>query len=82
MDCGPLPAPVNGEMAIVNGTVYGAVMIYSCNTGFKMEGKKTRVCQSSGVWSDEEPVCQRKQLGFYNKLMYLHCVVIVRLASH
>ena len=33
------------------------VVVYKCDEGYSLIGPSTRVCQSSGNWSGEEPVC-------------------------
>ena len=61
LDCGDLPAPSNGQVNTVNGTVYPTgEATYECNGGYELVGTASRVCFSNGRWSGEEPMCQRK----------------------
>ena len=41
-----------------DGTGYNMVVEYKCDEGYPLIGSSTRVCQSSGKWSGEEPVCE------------------------
>lgn len=61
VDCGPLSAPDNGQIQILNTTL-GSPAVYSCNIGFNRVGTSRRVCTDSGNWSDTAPECQRKSL--------------------
>ncbi len=56
--CDHLSAPDNGRVD-VTGTSVGSTATYSCNRGYKLEGERVRVCQSSGEWSGLEPYCRR-----------------------
>ena len=61
MDCGPLPDPANGFVDLSGGTKFGDGRVkYFCNAGYTMSGKATRKCLSTGLWSREEPTCDRK----------------------
>ena len=39
----------------------GDTATYMCDDGFYLKGSMTRICQSNGTWSDEAPMCIRKQ---------------------
>ena len=41
-------------------TGYNMVVVYKCDEGYSLIGSSTRVCQSSGEWSGEEPFCEGK----------------------
>ena len=55
--CGNLSDPENGIVEIDESF---SLATYSCNSGYQLVGNTTRVCLSSGEWSDSEPVCQCK----------------------
>ena len=56
-DCGALDNPTNGQVSF-NGTLFGSIATYMCNAGFDLIGNAQRMCQASGDWSGDEPVCQ------------------------
>ena len=56
IDCGPLPAPDNGEVEL-SGTIFTSVANYSCNEGYILNGTQTRFCTIAETWSGVEPVC-------------------------
>lgn len=55
VDCGPLPAPQNGDIDF-DLTTFGSTATYSCNPGFDLQGSTSRTCQVDG-WSGSEPSC-------------------------
>lgn len=57
VDCGSLDNPEDGQVSLTGITV-GSKAIYSCNKGFILAGDSRRVCQISGKWSGEAPVCR------------------------
>ncbi len=59
-DCGGLADPTNGAVDLTNGTIFTSVAIYSCLTGFFVNGTTSRVCQSDGSWSNTPPSCEGK----------------------
>ena len=59
IECGELPAPANGRVALSNGTRFGSRGTYTCNQGFELEGAASRMCESSGSWSGSAPTCMR-----------------------
>ncbi|XP_061590171.1 sushi domain-containing protein 2-like [Cololabis saira] len=56
MSCGWLPPPNNGKK---QGTTYlqGAIVAFSCDEGYTLEGSAQRVCQRNGQWSGEDTSC-------------------------
>ncbi|GBL94822.1 Limulus clotting factor C [Araneus ventricosus] len=38
----------------------GTRLLYSCDQGYTLLGNKTLICESSGRWSDNEPLCTNK----------------------
>ncbi len=58
--CPRLSIPRYGWIKFTNGVNIGSTATYSCLNGFLLNGDKTRVCQSNGVWTGEDPVCKSK----------------------
>ena len=54
--CPAILDPPNGT-ATFNSLEVGGVATYMCDDGFELEGNMTRTCESSRMWSGEEPVC-------------------------
>lgn len=54
--CPHLTPPRNGKVS-VSGRAAGDTATYTCQTGFMVSGPTKRECQSTGVWSNVEPVC-------------------------
>uniref|UniRef100_A0A8C8CUC4 Sushi, von Willebrand factor type A, EGF and pentraxin domain-containing protein 1 n=1 Tax=Oncorhynchus tshawytscha TaxID=74940 RepID=A0A8C8CUC4_ONCTS len=48
------------EKGYVSGTNYsfGAMVAYSCDKGFLIQGEKRRTCEANGKWGGVLPVCQ------------------------
>ena len=61
VDCGPLHDPDNGMVDTSRGTTYNSRATYACDSGYNLNGTDSRICQSDGMWSATEPVCNRKQ---------------------
>ena len=55
--CPALLDPINGAVTWTSLTE-GGVATYVCDDGFELEGSMTRTCESSGMWSGEEPMCR------------------------
>ena len=45
---------------VSNGTLPGAVAQYHCDETYVLEGPEQRICQNNGMWSGDEPVCNRE----------------------
>ena len=58
VDCGTLTDPDNGWVTLTAGTTLGQTATYSCNTGYNLEGNRTRTCQATGNWSESAPTCR------------------------
>ena len=66
-------------MKPVNGDVYsdGLTAIYSCRTGFTMEGVEKRYCGTDGSgWNETEPTCSKFPLHEYVGKTY--AVIIIQ----
>ena len=59
IQCHPAPVLLNGRRSSSSNHA-GAVVTYSCNTGYKLVGKPTLRCQEDQQWSDPAPRCIRK----------------------
>ena len=70
-DCGESGAPNNGEV-MFNETTFGSEAVYQCNEGFALSGIATRICDEIGVWSGEEPTCEREIVSTPGK-----CIIFV-----
>ena len=68
VDCGGLESPDNGTVDLREGTTFGSTAFYSCDELFELDGNSTRVCLSSGVWSNEPPVCYSEYHNFVSFL--------------
>ena len=53
--CPNLTSPLDGSVTF--DTQLGNMAEYSCDAGFVLVGEGQRLCQASGEWSGEEPVC-------------------------
>jgi len=62
-DCAQPMAPVNGIVSFTKGTKFGTEVYFGCDTGFRLEGNATNVCNLSGQWEPGTPTCQR--IGSY-----------------
>ena len=51
--------PANGVVS-VKGTK-NITLSYSCNMGYALIGEASRTCNESSEWSNDAPVCSRKE---------------------
>ena len=58
VDCGALSEPANGAVDLSDGTLVGAVAIYTCDPSFRLIGVESSLCQENGSWSGEAPICE------------------------
>ena len=74
--CSDLPLLTNG-MIFYSGTgsankrTVDTVAIFSCDTGYTLNGGATKTCESDGMWSGLDPVCQRKWNGMWT--FFIEC---------
>ena len=52
-----MPSP-NGTVSVTNGTHYDADVHFECDTGFRLDGTASSICQISGQWVPGTPTCQ------------------------
>jgi len=50
--------PANGKITVISGTTSGAEVDYECDTGFRLVGNASNLCNQSGQWEPEPPTCQ------------------------
>ena len=55
--CDQLSDPNNGQVAQPNPAVVGSEAVYTCNSGFELNGVSRQVCQADGTYSQQPPVC-------------------------
>lgn len=60
VDCGALTSPSNGEVS-VNETTLEALAVYTCNSGYLLQGNNSRTCLDDGNWSSSEPACEGRK---------------------
>lgn len=60
ISCGSLSSPPNGNK-IGTLTVYGAMAIFTCNTGYTLVGAPVHKCLANGLWSGSETRCLGKR---------------------
>ena len=56
--CPSLSPPSNGQVQL-QSLQYQSDASYTCNEGYFQEGEPVRTCLASGLWSGEEPSCER-----------------------
>jgi hypothetical protein len=56
-DCGILGNPSNGDVSAPEGTTFDNKAVYSCDEGYILNGRETRLCLSTGLWSSTAPTC-------------------------
>ena len=59
--CCPLSNPPDGSVN-TTGTNVGSTATYACNDGFLLNGANATVCNSSGLWSEAMPICQKGKI--------------------
>ncbi|XP_064386661.1 sushi, von Willebrand factor type A, EGF and pentraxin domain-containing protein 1-like [Halichondria panicea] len=58
--CLSLPALKNGIVSYNDSTLgLDTLAIYTCDTGYTLEGNITRTCERDGVWSGLAPFCEQ-----------------------
>ncbi|KAH3836216.1 hypothetical protein DPMN_109587 [Dreissena polymorpha] len=67
-DCGPFATPSNGH-ASTRSTVYNTTVLFTCDTGYTMNGSAPMYCKASGTWSDVSPVCNIVNCGSPSPLL-------------
>ena len=73
VNCGTLTNPANGQVSHAAGTTFGQTAIFSCDTGYNLDGDSNRTCQATGMWSGSSPTCQSM---LYQLAAKLECYVV------
>jgi CUB/sushi domain-containing protein len=60
IECPDLAHPQYGSVISDNRRV-GSKATYTCIKGYELVGVAERTCQYSGYYSDEAPICKRKE---------------------
>ena len=71
--CCPLSNPQDGSVD-TTGTNVGSTATFACNVGFLLIGANATVCNSSGMWSEAMPICQKGKNYILLELFVLECV--------
>lgn len=65
ISCPALPPIPNGDLSpvycSVSGNIFDQVCLYSCQSGYKLNGQSRRKCQANGQWDVQAiPTCERE----------------------
>ena len=86
MPCDELPQPEHGSVMCDYGddgtTSYQDVCRYTCVDGFEIMGSSSRTCLSTGMWSNDEPMCTRGVLVVGCKMVYLCLRYVISVLSN
>ena len=69
--CGDPGVPANGKK-IGESYKVGSIVYYECNTGFRLEGPKSRLCRFDGKWTDSLPSCVGNGRELCNDIVQHH----------
>ncbi|XP_022252141.1 uncharacterized protein LOC106468127 [Limulus polyphemus] len=59
IQCSRPPGIVNGMLRMTTNTsIFGTIVEYICEPGYKLVGKAQLKCDSSGYWDEKAPVCE------------------------
>ena len=72
--CEELNDPLFGTVSY-SGMEPGTVAEYSCNPGYLLSGDRTRTCLDPGMWSGNEPTCERE---YVHTLSFLPFIIAER----
>ena len=81
ISCGNLANILHGSEDFSDGTLFLSVAVFSCESGYVLQGAQLSVCGADGTWSSEVPTCK----GTYTHYITLHlsCVYIyINLSNH
>ena len=86
MPCDELPQPEHGSVMCDYGddgtASYQDVCRYTCVDGFEIMGSSSRTCLSTGMWSNDEPMCTRGVLVVGCKMVYLCLRYVISVLSN
>ena len=80
IQCPGLPTIPNGAVDTSGGTNYKCTAVYTCDTGYILNGNITRTCQEDANWSGIQPTCDGMYFdelvcdgrSLYNIMEYVH----------
>ena len=72
VNCGALP-PVRHGRRVTNGTMFQSVANYTCDNGYNLVGVQSRTCESSAIWSGNEPMCEGTTV---NNTLFLRIILV------
>ena len=55
--CDSITSLPNGNVNNASGFTYQSIVMFSCNTGYDLNGTSLILCQGNGSWSDNIPTC-------------------------
>ncbi|XP_078682391.1 P-selectin-like [Branchiostoma floridae x Branchiostoma belcheri] len=61
VQCPGRAAPANGALTSTGMVFYPNGVVFSCNSGFTLNGQATLTCQADGTWSHPVPTCSPRQ---------------------
>jgi len=64
-ECPELPDPPNGQVHL-SGRHFQDQAEYTCDKGYQRLGMEKVVCQTSGQWSGQQPVCKHSASGSHS----------------
>lgn len=60
VDCGPPTSVSHGSVDVSSGTLFNSLVVYSCDTGYRLAGNSRQLCGSEGMWLPKAPTCYSK----------------------
>ena len=70
--CPVQPAPANGAVSYPTGRNLDDRLVYTCNTGYILQGSSSRQCQSNDQWTSSAATCARKWIfSILEMLLYI-----------
>lgn len=57
--CPEQAAPSNGQISCTKSNRFASVCRFTCDEGFRLNGKKKSNCRASGTWKKPFPTCDR-----------------------
>ena len=64
--------PANGSVSII-----GLNAIYTCNTGYTLNGSMIKTCGNDKKWSLETPICESEPLYISFRLIFHYIILLL-----
>ena len=80
--CDQLNDPSHGSVSTPDGIAFEATAIYSCESGFELEGEATSTCQADGTWSSLHPQCLRICKHSYSTVRRKYSEIIQKISYY